>query len=281
MPYCCATLISLTSARSDGANSTAASSTATRIDEQLKTGRLDLTFAAVQVFADVPAKAAGAGVGDAAGSAPGPMGAAMQGTLALLRSARSEVLIASPYFIPGQRGLELMREARADGVRISVLTNSLAATDEPLAHWGYARYRKAMLKMGVDLSELSPTRIRQAGMLGNFSSSLGRLHAKLAVVDRRWLMVGSMNMDLRSSRSNTELGLAIDNPELAAEAASLLEQHWVSSNYRLRIGNGSERIEWLAAEDDGEVVHAAEPHTDWLLRFRLGLLSIFVSEDLL
>ena len=256
-------------------------STATRIDEQLKIGRLDLTFAAVQVFADVPAKAAGAGVGDAAGSAPGPMGTAMQGTLALLRSARSEVLIASPYFIPGQRGLELMREARDDGVRISVLTNSLAATDEPLAHWGYARYRKAMLKMGVDLNELSPTRIRQAGMLGNFSSSLGRLHAKLAVVDRRWLMVGSMNMDLRSSRSNTELGLAIDSPELAAEAASLLEQHWVSSNYRLRIGNGSERIEWIAAEDDGEVVHAAEPHTDWLLRFRLGLLSMFVSEDLL
>jgi putative cardiolipin synthase len=255
--------------------------TATRIDEQLKTGRLDLMFAAVQVFADVPAKAAGAGVGDAAGSAPGPMGAAMQGTLALLRSARSEVLIASPYFIPGQRGLALMREARADGVRISVLTNSLAATDEPLAHWGYARYRKAMLKMGVDLSELSPTRIRQAGMLGNFSSSLGRLHAKLAVVDRRWLMVGSMNMDLRSSRSNTELGLAIDSPELAAEAASLLEQRWVSSNYRLRIGNGSERIEWIAAEDDGDVVHAAEPHTDWLLRLRLGLLSIFVSEDLL
>ena len=64
-------------------------------------------------------------------------------------------------------------------------------------------------------------------------------------------------------------------------AAILLEQHWVSSNYRLRIGNGSERIEWIAAEDDGEVVHAAEPHTDWLLRFRLGLLSIFVSEDLL
>ena len=221
------------------------------------------------------------GVGEAAASAAGPTGTAMQSTLALLRSARSEVLIASPYFIPGQRGLELMREARDNGVRISVMTNSLAATDEPLAHWGYARYRMEMLRMGVGLSELSPTRIRKAGMLGNFSSSLGRLHAKLAVVDRRWLMVGSMNMDLRSSRINTELGLAIDSPELAAEAASLLEQHWVSNNFRLRIGNGSERLEWIAAADDDEVVHAAEPHTDWLTRFRLGLLSFFVSEELL
>ncbi len=255
--------------------------TATPIDEQLKAGRLDLTFASVQVFADVPAKAAGAGAGDAPVSAAGPMGTAMQSTLALLRSARSEVLIASPYFIPGQHGLALMREARDNGIRISVMTNSLAATDEPLAHWGYARYRKEMLRMGVDLSELSPTRIRKAGMLGDFSSSLGRLHAKLAVVDRRFLMVGSMNMDLRSSRSNTEIGLAIDSPELATQAAGLLEQPWVSSNYRLRIGSGSERLEWIAAADDGEMVHAAEPHTDWLLRLRLGLLSFFVSEELL
>ncbi len=90
-----------------------------------------------------------------------------------------------------------------------------------------------------------------------------------------------MNMDLRSSRSNTELGLAIDCPELAAEAASLIEQLWVSSNYRLRIGNGSDRIAWIAAADDGELVHAAGPHTDWLPRVRLGLLSFFVSEDLL
>jgi cardiolipin synthase C len=242
--------------------------------------RIELTFAPAKVFADAPAKAAGA-TASATASGAHPPPTAMENTLQLMRAARSEVAIASPYFVPGERGLALMREALENGVRISVMTNSLASTDEPLAHWGYARYRKKMLKMGVSLSELSPAHARKAGLIGNFHSSRGRLHAKLAVVDRRWLLVGTMNMDLRSSRSNTEVGLAMDSPELAAQVASLLERNWAASNYRLRVAQGGDNIEWIAADDDREVVHRSEPHADWWLRTRLGLLSLFVAEDLL
>jgi putative cardiolipin synthase len=206
----------------------------------------------------------------------------MDSTMLLLRSAHSEVTVVSPYFVPGERGLKLMQTAIDNGIKVSVMTNSLAATDEPLAYWGYMRYRAAMLRMGVSLSELSPVVDRKFDMLGSFRSSYGALHAKVAVVDQRWLLIGSMNMDARSARSNTEVGLVIDNAELAAEAMALMQQHWSHSHYRLRLaGDGGGGVEWLAADGDDTVVHRAEPYVGWFKRLRLGVMSLFVAEDLL
>jgi putative cardiolipin synthase len=198
-----------------------------------------------------------------------------------MRSAQSEVLIVSPYFVPGENGLRLMRAAIEQGIQISVMTNSLAATDEPLAHGGYSRYRLPMLKLGVSLSELSPLPSRKFDMIGDLRSSLGRLHAKVAVVDRRWLLVGSMNMDARSSRSNTELSLVVDDIALATAALALMQQRWSDSHYRLRIGAHDDRIEWIEPDETEPVVHRADPHVSWLSRLRLGVLSMFVAEDLL
>lgn len=243
------------------------------LEAQLATGHVELHYAAAQVFADAPAKAAAL--------EPSALRAtAMNSTLAALRSAQHEVLIASPYFVPGERGMAMMREAAAHNLRISVMTNSLAATDEPLAWWGYARYRPEMLKLGVTLYELSPTQRGRSRLLGDFSSSLGRLHAKVAVVDRRLLLIGSMNMDARSSRTNTEIGLLIDSHALAEEAATLLHRDSSTSNWRLRM-DSSQRIEWIEHDDEEEVVHRAEPSAGWLTRLRLGLMSMFVAEDLL
>jgi putative cardiolipin synthase len=230
-------------------------------------------FAPVHVLADEPAKAAGA-------KQPVAINA-MDSTLMLMRSARSEVLIVSPYFVPGTRGLSLMRDAIGHGIKVSVMTNSLAATDEPLAYWAYARYRADMLKMGVSLSELSPVPSRKFDVLGDArSSSLGSLHAKVTVVDRRWLLVGSMNMDGRSSRSNTEVGLVIDDAELAAQALTLMQRHWSHSHYRLRMAD-SGGVEWLAPTGTEGDVLRAEPYVPWFRRLRLSLLSLFVAEDLL
>jgi putative cardiolipin synthase len=199
----------------------------------------------------------------------------------MLRSAQSEVMVVSPYFIPGERGLKLMQSALDRGIKVSVMTNSLAATDEPLAYWAYVRYRSQMLKMGVALSELSPVNNRKFDMLGDFRSSLGALHAKVAVTDRRWLMVGSMNMDGRSARSNTEVGLVIDSPDLAEEAMTLMNEHWSLSHYRLRLAERDQRVEWVAPGGDGITVHQAEPHVSWLKRLRLGFMSMLIDEELL
>ena len=104
----------------------------------------------------------------------------------------------------------MFAEPMGDGVKVTVLTNSLAANDEPLVHTGYARYREALLRVGVDLYELSPTRVRHNQRLHWPGTSLGRLHAKLAVVDRRLVFVGSMNLDPRSASKNTELGIVVE-----------------------------------------------------------------------
>jgi putative cardiolipin synthase len=241
---------------------------------QIAAGRLDLHFGSARVFADAPSKASRA---DAA-LQPGE---AMAQSLALMVAARTEVLITSPYFVPGPGGLALMHEASARGIRIGVVTNSLGATDEPLAYRGYRRYRTAMLKMGVQLAELSPLHDERPTAPGMPGSSLGRLHAKLAIVDQRWLLVGSLNMDRRSSRLNTELALAIDSPALAGEATALMHRLWAGNNYQLRLSGSEERIEWVAQQDGQGIVHEAEPHLDWLGLWRLRLISLLVPEDLL
>jgi cardiolipin synthase C len=241
---------------------------------QIGEGRLELHFATVRVFADAPSKATRA-------DAPLQPGEAMAQSLALMSAARSDVTIASPYFVPGAGGMALMHEASARGINIAVMTNSLGATDEPLAYRGYRRYRMAMLKMGVRLAELSPVQGAPAQGPTAPRSSLGRLHAKLAIVDRRWLLIGSLNMDLRSSRLNTELALAIDSPALAAEAAALLRQLWDHSNYELRLSPAQDRIEWLALEDGKPIVHVAEPHVNAWGQWGLRLMSLLVPEGLL
>jgi putative cardiolipin synthase len=138
-----------------------------------------------------------------------------------------------------------------------------------------------MLKMGVHLAELSPVHGERPAGLPAPRSSLGRLHAKLAIVDQRWLLVGSLNMDRRSSRLNTELALAIDSPALAGEAAALLQRLWASNNYELRLSPAEDRIEWLALEDGKPVVHLAEPHVNAFGQLVLRFMSLWVPEDLL
>jgi len=246
----------------------------TSVEAQLASGRLDQHFASVQVHADAPAKIDGV-------NATKLDGTVMSGKLDLVRSAKSDVLVASPYFIPGSTGLAAMKDAIANNVNLTVMTNSIATTDEPLVHFGYARYRRAMLKMGVTLYELMPTDGRKSDALGELHASLGRLHAKLAVVDSRFLFIGSMNMDGRSARWNTEVGLVIDSPELAGEVASLLKRERLPSSYKLRMASDDQRIEWVAGKDASEVVHSDEPHATWGQQLRLSLVSMFVEEDLL
>jgi putative cardiolipin synthase len=243
---------------------------------ELDAGRLTQHFAPARLMADGPDKVEA----DTRGA---PDGFALEGALQAMREARTQVLVATPYLVPGERGMALMRRARDKGLRVIVMTNALAATDEPLVHWGYARYRAEMLRLGVELHELSPALGRRAAAApGESASSLGRLHAKLAVIDGRRLLIGSMNMDRRSMRANTELGVLIDSPALAVVVTQTLQRDRDTGSWRLRAGTrraGS--IEWVAQQPGGELVQAREPGADWITRLKLGLMSLFVAEELL
>jgi len=247
------------------------------VAQQLDHNALSLAFAPARVFADTPTKVAGLNVDQGRHTVT-------EQTLALFATARRQVSIASPYFIPGQRGLAIMRAVGStdENPRIVLVTNSLGSTDEPLVHASYARYRLDMLKAGVRIYELSPSLSQRSGRLGNFGRSIGRLHAKAANIDGHTVFIGSMNLDARSARVNTEAGLAIESPELSETLSKLFTGGLATGAYRLRLAADHEHIEWLETAADGtQTVHTTEPDAPWTLRLKQRLLSPFVSDDLL
>lgn len=246
------------------------------VGTQLAAGRVEMHMATVRVVADAPQKV------DADNDSLAD-GVVMNGNLDLLQLATSEVLVASPYFIPGRRTMDVLQRAADSDVSVSVMTNSLATTDEPLAHFGYARYRASLLKMRVALYELMPEEDDDRPSLADGPhGSLGRLHAKLAVVDQRWLSIGSMNMDRRSAHSNTEMSLIVDSPVLAGQVAMLLRDERLPRSYQVRYVDDQQRLQWVAQSGQRqEVVHAGEPDSTWARRLRLSLLATLVGEDLL
>ncbi len=243
------------------------------IAEDLDAGRVGLIWAKAVAFADPPGKAAARTDEEAR-----EMSVRMN-VMTLVDGARTEVIISSPYLVPGQSGLKWFAELRGRSVGVSILTNSLAATDEPVVHTGYARYRPELLKLGVDLYELSPTRIQQSRRLGFPGSSTGRLHAKTVVIDRSVVFVGSMNLDPRSATINTELGIIVQSPALAKEVVRVVHISKLQGAYRLRLGPDGQGLEWLTMDDDREVVLTAEPDTTLFFRLQNLLLAPFVPEQ--
>jgi putative cardiolipin synthase len=243
--------------------------------QEIGAGRLQLHVARARVLAD---RAERARRGVPAGRDDG----ALYDALGAMLLARQEIVIASPYFIPGRKGMGMVKAVTGRGVRVRLLTNSVAGTDEPFAYWRYAQYRPELLELGVELHELSPQLAAQTRPTrGAPGSSAVRLHGKLAVVDRERVLIGSMNMDPRSARLNTEVGLLIDSPSLAAEVLAWSEREALPGALRVRLDDARRAPHWVAIHDLRLTVHDSEPELDpgeWL---RLTLLSWFVDEELL
>ena len=170
------------------------------ISDDLDSGRLGLVWGTAVAFADQPGKVMATSAEMARSMS------AQMNVMDRVMESQSEVVISSPYFIPGSMGVQEFGDLRKRNVEVTILTNSLAANDEPLVHTGYARYRVELLRTGVDLYELSPTRIQRNKRLMLPGASLGRLHAKTAVIDQSMVYIGSVNLDPRSESTNTELG---------------------------------------------------------------------------
>ncbi|WP_119154799.1 phospholipase D family protein [Caldimonas tepidiphila] len=237
--------------------------------------RLALVWVPATLLADLPSKIAS----DANWNLEETVADGVNG---LMRSAQRELVIVSPYYVPGERGVALLRELRSRGVRVRVLTNSLATTDAPVVHVGYRRYREALLREGVELHELEPRlgAVRR-GRLQSFGSSRASLHLKAMVVDGRTVLVGSMNMDPRSARLNTEIGLVFRSREIAAQLLELFEEVTEHSSYRLRLGADG-RLQWHGESPAGTPqVHRREPDAPWWLRWSVPLMAPLAPEELL
>jgi len=138
-----------------------------------------------------------------------------------------------------------------------------------------------MLRQGVELYELSAARVKKNMRSFLYGSSLGRLHAKLIVIDRKALFVGSMNFDPRSAHTNTELGAVIQSPELARELLRVIDIDRLQSAYQVRLAPDGSGLQWLSIENDAEVVRSDEPEASAWVRLKLWLLRHLVSERLL
>jgi putative cardiolipin synthase len=202
---------------------------------------------------------------------------------------RKELIIVSPYLIPGPAGMKFLGELRERGVSVRILTNSLASSDVPLVHSGYQRFRVPLLELGVELYEARPVPGRpvvHSGRTRAVSSGLYALHAKAFVFDRERVFIGSMNLDQRSLHINTEIGLIIESAELARQMAERVAYMAQPANsYVLMLGeadgSGHRPLIWRTQENGKPVDFHEEPAvTEWQ-RFQVELLSLLPLDELL
>ena len=222
----------------------------------------------------------------------------VDGLLHLMGQARRDLLIISPYFVPGPDMKQAFAAARARGVRVRVLTNSLASNDAPIAHAGYARHRPDLLAMGVELYEMrSDTAALLKGSLGSSGSSGGgssagatgssgagssraMLHSKLLIMDGRLLVTGSMNLDMRSQLQNTEIALLIRSRTLSQAATAPIETALREAAWHVQLDDGG-RLVWRAPEGSGLPDATSEPDASIPLRLMLQLLGPLAPDHLL
>jgi cardiolipin synthase C len=195
-----------------------------------------------------------------------------------------ELLVVSPYFVPGKVGMDWFAYLRARNVAVKVLTNSLAANDVPLVHAGYARYRIPLLAMGVELFELKPlaNASPKKRNLASSGSSRSSLHAKSFVFDRKRVFIGSFNFDPRSALLNTELGLVIHSPAIAEQAAQMAERVMTpaySHRLSLHSSQGEKIILWTSQTEQGVIGTDGEPNATRWQRFMLDLLMRLPIEE--
>ena len=203
--------------------------------------------------------------------------------LALMGKPTSSFDLVSPYLVPGEQGTEAMAALARSGVRVRILTNSLAATDVGAVHAGYAKRRAALLAAGVKLYEIKPSALAEvrSGKKGLGGGSSSSLHAKTLAVDNARVFVGSFNFDPRSALLNTELGLVIESPMLSGGLARMFDEVAPLGAYQVRLAADGQSLEWLERTPQGDVRHTTEPGTTMMRRLGVDLMSLLPIEWLL
>lgn len=208
----------------------------------------------------------------------------------LWEGASSRLHFVSPYFVPGETGTRLMAALREQGVEIAVLTNSLAATDVPMVHSGYINYRKRLLEKGVEIFELRPEVMSEV-RLGRLGQKLNpgkiprlgvqnkSLHTKVFTVDHDWSFIGSFNLDPRSAKLNTEMGILVKDRAITEHLeAHFREKSSLKSSFKLYLEE--DEIRWLARTKSGEErIWQHEPATGIFTRMMVKLLSYLPIES--
>ena len=195
----------------------------------------------------------------------------------ILRRAEYELIFISPYYVPGEDGVQYVRDLVDSGVRVVIVTNSLASNNHVAVHSGYSGYRKDVIEAGVELYEVRANAGKE--VQGGEGPSVLTLHTKLILIDRRYLFVGSLNLDPRSLEINAEMGLLIDSEDLVGAMATGLEEIIPSIAYQVVLDDEG-GLEWRASIDGQPVTENREPLTGWWLRSKAWFLKIAPESQL-
>jgi putative cardiolipin synthase len=223
-----------------------------KIDEYLNTDGSLFRRAPYRLLVDPPDKGI-KGATTPEQSIMTPIGEAVAG-------ADSEVALISPYFVPRRRGSRQLAELRQRGVEVTVVTNSLAANNQFLVHGGYAPCRKPLLRGGVRLFEVRPDAHIPGTEFVNASGAKATLHTKAFLVDRRDVFIGSFNFDPRSANINTEIGVLISDPVLAAMIAERMDRLLPTEAYEVVLDERG-RLRWQGHSTGKPVIYHNEPRT--------------------
>ncbi|WP_237056934.1 phospholipase D family protein [Microbulbifer sediminum] len=233
--------------------------------------KLDFQWGPAQLFTDPPEKALGRDIPEH--ELPGYQ---LKQELA---ATHSRIRVSSAYFVPRDRGVEFFTGLARNGVDVGILTNSLSSTDVAAVHSGYAPDRARLLKGNVRLWELRPGADQERRRHWFQGSANSALHAKTYIIDSNRAFIGSINMDSRSLRQNTEIGVLVENPAINSELSRLFED-WVAPDSAWKLGldeNGE--LQWTGKEDSKTVTVHQEPDTSRWDRFVVWLLSFLPIES--
>jgi putative cardiolipin synthase len=244
----------------------------TRFVHDLLAGTLGYRWAMTHMVSDDPAKGLGR---------RGPRGTLLQRLEEVLGTPRHELELISPYLVPTREGARALASLARRGIKITILTNSLAATDVTAVHAGYAKRRRDLLESGITIYELMRMSSHRARGDRKLTGSSGAsLHAKTFSVDRTRVFVGSFNLDPRSAALNTEMGFIMECPELADDIATGLTDRFPEHSYQVGLrANG--RLKWVEWRDGEEVIHNREPSASWWRRGTVALFALLPIEWLL
>ncbi len=199
-------------------------------------------------------------------------------------SIEKELIIISPYFVPGDEGVAFFKSLTDKGVRVKILTNSLSSNDVGIVHAGYSNYRRALLRNGVELYEMNKklTRAQRKDKKGVGGSSKASLHAKVFVLDRKHVFIGSLNLDPRSFYENSEIGLVLNSTEIAQGMAKGFDDDINKLTFRLELKedeDGDEQLLWHGYEEGSPVIFDVDPYTSFWRRFGVGIMSLLPIES--
>ncbi|SNT70209.1 phospholipase D family protein [Psychrobacter sp. LV10R520-6] len=193
----------------------------------------------------------------------------------LLGSPSKKLTIISSYFVPTKYGVSTLVQLADSGVDIKILTNSFDATDVTAVHSGYSQWRPALLRAGIKIYELKSTaseekRGNKLWKARNQSST--SLHTKTFAIDDHQVFIGSYNVDPRSANINTEMGVIINDDELARQLHQALSDNLLSQAYEVKLMD-NDQLQWHTVENEEKVIYNSEPRVGMSDHIWLTIMS--------